>query len=278
MLYMRAWHSAAIGWVTDWVGGGGSKSSHSKNTRRRIAYAESSDLKTWSEPQIILTPDELDTNDFYSLQVFRYEDIFLGQLWIYDDDERETIDIELAWSRDGIHWQRHPQRPKYIPTGAPGEADGYMIIPTQQPVEVKNELWHYYSGGDGPHDTPGCSYTTVRGRLRQDGFCSLQADRRLGALITRPFVLQSDSITLNAVTHSGEIVAELVEPYQLAQEGDPAGKPIAGFAAKNFDAFRGDSTNHKLSWNGSSDLSTLRGRRVMLRLSLYHADIYSFTL
>jgi len=42
--------------------------------------------------------------------------------------------------------------------------------------------------------------------------------------------------------------------------------------------FRGDSLAHRLSWNGRSDLSALKGRRLMLRMSLYHADMYSFTL
>ena len=42
--------------------------------------------------------------------------------------------------------------------------------------------------------------------------------------------------------------------------------------------WEGDSIAHKLSWRGKSDLGALRGRRLMLRMSLYHADIYSFTL
>ena len=107
-----------------------------------------------------------------------------------------------------------------------------------------------------------------------DGFISLSADRRLGALITRPFTLQSDRILINAATHGGEVVAELVEPDPL----EPRGKAIEGLQANDFDTFRGDSTTHALSWRGSSDLSALKGRRLMLRMSLYHTDIYSFVL
>ena len=99
-----------------------------------MAYSESKDLKTWSEPKVILTPDEFDTNDFYAFQVFRYADYYLGQLWIYDDDVGETIEIELAWSHDGIHWSRLPDRPKFLQRGRPGEQDGYMINPAQAPV------------------------------------------------------------------------------------------------------------------------------------------------
>ena len=107
MIYMRGWHCAAVNWPT--LGKG--------NPRRRVAYSESKELKTWSEPQVILTPDELETNDFYAFQVFRYGNDYRGQLWIYDDDVEETIEIELAWSHDGIHWSRLPDRPKFLQRG-----------------------------------------------------------------------------------------------------------------------------------------------------------------
>ena len=252
---------------------GGHPAGH-KNPCRRIAYSESQDLKNWTESQIILTPDELDTDDFYGMLPFRYADYYLGQLMIHDDVEAETLDIELAFSRDGVAWSRLPDRPKFIPTGEPGDPDGYMVIPAQEPVVVGDDIYLYWAGYGLPHDIGNGTGAAYRGRLRMDGFVSLSADRRLGALITRPFVLQSDRILINAATHGGEIVAELVEP----DDHEIRGRPIEGFTAEDFDVFRGDSVAHKLSWRGKSDLSALRGRRLMLRMSLYHADIYSFTL
>jgi hypothetical protein len=107
-----------------------------------------------------------------------------------------------------------------------------------------------------------------------DGFVSLDAGFPHGALITRPFVVQNDAISINAHTHWGEIVAELSEPYYH----EPEGKPIKGFTAKEFDVFRGNSIAHKLSWGGRSDLSSLKGRRVMLRMTMQRANLYSFTV
>lgn len=263
MLYMRGWHAAAV----NWPNGKG-------NPRRRIAYSESPDLKEWTEPQIILTPDELDTNDFYGMQVFRYGDIFIGQLWIYDDDVTETIEIQLAFSRDGIRWSRLPHRPVFIPHGLPGSAGGFMIIPAQEPLVTGSEIYHYWTEHYTPHSVVGHKVLSYRGRMRMDGFVSLAADAAMGNLITRPFTLQSDSITVNAVTHGGQIVADLVEPYWH----DPEGKAIEGFAASDFDVFKGDSIAHRLSWRGRDDLRPLRGRRLMLRMALTHAEIFSFTL
>jgi hypothetical protein len=266
MLYMRGWHCAAVNWPV--LGKG--------NPRRRVNYSESKDLKTWTEPQQILTPDELDTNDYYGFQVFRHADYWLGQLWIYDDDIEETIEIELAWSRDGIHWSRLPERPKFLQRGRPGEQDGYMIIPAQQPVVVGDDMFVYATGHPNPHGAADAhaSSAAYRSRLRLDGFVSLDAGLPHGALITRPFVLESDAVTINAATYCGEVIAELVEPFYH----EPEGKPIEGFAAKDFDVFRGNSIAHKLSWRGKSDLSSLRGRRLMLRMLLQRAELYSFTI
>jgi hypothetical protein len=135
-------------------------------------------------------------------------------------------------------------------------------------------MFLYFAGYSNPHDHEQNDAAGFRSRLRLDGFCSLEADRNPGALITRPFVAQSDAITINAQTHTGEILAELVEPWWY----DPSGKPIEGFTSRDSDPFRGDSVAHKLTWRGKSALSALRGRRVMLRMSLFHSDIYSITL
>lgn len=263
MLYMRAWHSAAIGWPN----GKG-------NPRRRVAYAESADLLTWSEPQVILSPDELDTNDFYGFQVFRYADRWLGMLWIYDDDDDETIEAELVWSDDGVRWSRHPERPRFLATARP-DSDEFMIIPSQQPIAVDDELWMYYTAHTSPHGVDGREGARAyRTKLRLDGFVSLSAGLPMGNLVTRPFTITTPAIEINARTFGGEIVAELVEPWWQ----EPQGKPIGGFAAKDFDVFDGDSARHRLCWRGVSDLSSLRGRRVLLRLSLKRAEIFSITI
>jgi len=264
MLYMRGWHCAGINWPVLRKG----------NPRRRVNYSESKDLKNWTEPQQIITPDELDTNDFYGFQVFRYADYWLSQLWIYDDDVEETIEIELAWSQDGIHWSRLPDRQKFLRRGRPGEQDGFMVIPAQQPVVMQDEIFVYWTGHPVPHGVEKNLSTGYRSTLRLDGFISLDAGLPHGALISRPFTLESDRIEINAAIHGGEIVAELSEPYYH----EPEGKPVEGFTAKDFDVFRGDSLAHKLSWRGKSDLSSLKGRRLMLRMLLQRAELYSFTI
>ncbi|MBI4623206.1 MAG: hypothetical protein HY736_08310, partial [Verrucomicrobia bacterium] len=51
------------------------------NQIRRVAYSESHDLITWSQPQTILFPDETDTASmFYSMVVVPYHGMYLGFL------------------------------------------------------------------------------------------------------------------------------------------------------------------------------------------------------
>ena len=266
MLYMRGWHTAAVGW-----------NNGKGNQRRRVTYSESRDLKKWTEPQVIMTPDELDTNDFYGISVFRYANAYMGMLWVFDDDMYETIDIQLCWSRDGIKWERHPERPKFIETEEKGKMGGYMVFPAQEPVVFNNEIYIYVNAHSSfPHNAqPEISTNWVyRTKLRMDGFVSLDAGSQMGNLITRPFVLQSDKISINAACQGGKIIAELAEPYWF----DPKGKVIDGFSANDFDVFTGNSINHTLSWKGKSDLSHLKGKRLMLKIAMTHSQIYSFTI
>lgn len=274
LIYMRGWHAATVDRNDDWVAGPGYHPHHQRNTRRRVAVAESKDLVTWSDPQIILTPDELDTNDFYGCVAFPIADSYAAWLWVHDDDARETIHVELAFSHDGVQWHRLPHRPKFLDVGQPHEPHGHMVFAHSPPVAVDDEMFIYWKGLDRPHDVGDATSTVYRGRLRRDGLISLDADRRLGAMITRPFTLQSDQIVINAATQGGAIKAELVEPWQY----EPRGKTIEGFTLDDSDPFTGDAVAHRLSWRGKHDLTALRGRRLMLRIHLYHAQLYSVTL
>ena len=65
--------------------------------------AESPDMIHWSEPEIILVPDEDDFPDteFYSLPVVAYEGIYVGLLWIFRTTN-VTHHPEVIFSRGWI--------------------------------------------------------------------------------------------------------------------------------------------------------------------------------
>ena len=49
-----------------------------------------------------------------------------------------------------------------------------------------------------------------------------------------------------------------------------------GFALDDCDVVFGDKIEAPVSWNGSSDVSSLRGRPVRLRVRMRDADLFAF--
>ena len=85
--------------------------------KRLVGRAESPDMIHWSEPEIILVPDEIDFPDteFYSMPLIPYEGIYVGLLWIFRTTN-VTHHPEIVFSRDGFHFQRNYREP-FIPRG-----------------------------------------------------------------------------------------------------------------------------------------------------------------
>lgn len=77
-----------------------------KACNRRIARAESPDFINWTEPEVVIRPDELDPPMLYGMNVFQYKGMFLGFLQVYHSwgkrggagcfQEPETMDTQLA--------------------------------------------------------------------------------------------------------------------------------------------------------------------------------------
>ena len=84
---------------------------HEGDSTRRIGRSVSDDFIHWNDPVEVLVPDEQDPPglQFYCMQVFKYEDLYIGQLLAYHTRPEEphirfygTVDVQLAVSRDGI--------------------------------------------------------------------------------------------------------------------------------------------------------------------------------
>ena len=117
---------------------------------------------------ILLPPDEDDTpatRGFYSLETFLYEGVYIGFPTPYHNypllDSNlpptggnarnpwiDTIDVQLAFSRDGKARQRVGNRRPFIPNGPAGSYDAGMIYISQAPIvrEDLGEIWSYYLG------------------------------------------------------------------------------------------------------------------------------------
>jgi len=60
------------------------------------------------------------------------------------------------------------------------------------------------------------------------------------------------------------------------QVEDPDGRPAAGFAFADCPQVYGDAIGHTVKWKQGSDVGTLAGKPIRLRITLRDADLYAF--
>ncbi|MBP90270.1 MAG: hypothetical protein CMJ64_26785 [Planctomycetaceae bacterium] len=151
----------------------------------------------------------------------------------------------LRPGRDPKNWTKH------------GNMMGWGMLQT-----ADDELSFYYL----QHDHQADSFLR-RGVLRVDGFVSLHAAEYPGGVaITKPLVFEGDRLEINAATGSGGgIRVGFLDAETL--------EPIEGFGESN--EFYGDQIQHFLHFGKRRDISSLAGKSIRLKISMYGADLYS---
>ncbi len=258
------------------------RASVNANEIRRIAYSESQDLVTWTQPTVVIAPDDLDPPMLYGMAVSRYQGVYLGtlQMFYFDVHRRHPkthqLDAQLAWSRDGVHWDRHPARPLFIENGPLPGYDWGMLYAWNEIIERPEGIFIYYQGADTLH------HRSVQGSgvrhlclatLRRDGFVSVDAlEGRDGYLLTRPIECPSGKLHINARTGPDGYVKVAVRSGDGELDGDWLAE--CGFDANT--PFSGDSIEHVVSWEGRDSLGAIGDRPVRLHFWLRDAELYSF--
>lgn len=237
---------------------------------RRVARMSHPQLwEKWpSRPQQILIPDELDAKEryhfFYGMPTVYQHGLYWGFLEPFRMNT--LIHTELAWSRDGVQFQRLPWRPKLIDLGPDGAWDDSMVFACSHWIEVGDEWWIYYAGWDGPHEsrerTPGIGLCKVR----KEGLISLHGPQGGGVVVTRSLVWPGGDLMLNADASKGELQVRV---------SDENRKPIAGFDYGDATALTENSVAHSFRWKEKS-LHELKGKSIRLEIFLRDADLYTF--
>jgi len=246
---------------------------------RRIAYSESRDLVHWTQPELIVGPDELDPSMLYAMTVSQYQGVYFGFLQMFYLDEHvrleksHQLDIQLMWSRDGVNWQRHPERPIFLETGRPGTYDWGMVRMGSGLIERGDEIYLYYSGANRLHFSMPGNWHVCLAILRQDGFVSIDSlAGREGYLLTKPLECPGGKLHLNARTGSEGYIKAAIRRGDGEFDGDwmpewnyETNLPVSG-----------DSTDHFINWKGQESLDALKGKSVRLHFWLREAELFSF--
>ena len=251
---------------------------------RKIWRMTTDRLDRWPAARIVLAMDAEDRRDadFYNSAAIRYAYAdrayfvfpsayyhFVGETARRNDG---PMDIQLAVSRDGVHFSR-PSRSPFVRRGREGSYDGGHMYMGRGMLRRGDELWMYYVGFDYTHGDrdaldQGGNGVISRLVLRLDGFVSADADYGGGEIISRPIRFQGDRLELNMDAGAGGSVRVALL--------DPEGEPIPGYTLEESQVMGGNSVRRLVTWKKGSDLSALSGRPVRLHWKLRDVKLYAF--
>lgn len=247
---------------------------------RSYAYAESEDLRHWTNHQHILSmnPDDPADTELYQFACHQYGDVYVGFMSVFYLRSPQPLDIQLATSRDGIHFTRVRQGEAFIPAGPFGYYD-YMAMACSQPepVLVDDTVYIYYAACNFAHDVQHYNYKeqgcgAALATFKRDRFVALETsdlDPGPCRVVTKPFVVRHPKLFINATTWGqGSIRVEaLTDDWQ----------PVSGFVYSQAGDISGDALDHPVRWEDNADLGPLMGREIRLKFYMTRARLYAMT-
>jgi hypothetical protein len=124
------------------------------NTGKQLLVDDRIVEDIWNVRRQVIRPAKCVDNPLMVADRPWYEGYYFDLLQIYYSATKATIDIQLAFSRDGKQWDRLPTRDVFLELGTPhgqgADFDSGMVI-VSRPVLVGDELWFYYTGYKAVH-------------------------------------------------------------------------------------------------------------------------------
>lgn len=245
---------------------------------RRIAVAETKDWRTFSDPELALEADALDTPlaELYGMPVFPYEDWFIGLLWVFHVSPEVkggsplkyfggNINSQLSYSRNGLHFQRG-LRQSFMGNASPGQLGAGCLQPcclflNEDTIRIYSCAARHEHGilrrGDG-----GLLLYT----LRRDGFVYLAPNGGAGVIGTRPLLWGGGKLELNVMAPDGEVRAQVT---------DSSGTLLQGYSFAESIPFTGDNLRWEPRWGAGRSLNDLAERTLRVEVLLDNARLYS---
>jgi hypothetical protein len=240
---------------------------------RAVGRIESPDFEKWDFTRpltapVVMTPDLQDTpiTEIYSLKVFPYEGIYVGLVQVlHANPDDPVLDVQLAVSRDSIHFTRVGDRGTFLPLGPAGSWDRFnQSLANNDPIVMGDELRFYYGGRLFRHAPyagldKGIQRSSIGfATIKRDRFVALEASFDGGEIETKPLQLKGATLHLNAKSDFGEIVVEMFD----------ANGELLGCSK----AIQRDSLDIPVKWDGKPE--PFKGP-VTLRIKLNNARLFA---
>ena len=260
---------------------------------RQVYLSISKDMRTWSEPELVMITDELDHqqarlleggmhSEFYNMSAFPHGNQWLGMVTHFrrtglppvkkgpmQSSADGPIDIQLVHSRDGRNWERCSDRSAVIPLGPHSYDSGSILGLCNSPVVVGDEMWMYYTAMTTTHGgaLPEKQMSIARASWRLDGMASLQAGETEGVVETNTFISEENNLSMNADISKGRLRVEVLDVNRDV---------IRGYEKENCVISNRDAIELPIQWSDSQKLPS--GIPIRLRFYLKQGDLFSYTI
>lgn len=257
--------------------------------RRAIALTRTHDFHRWPPPRLVLFPDPQDEPDvsFYGANYFAYpdrDDLHALFVQVYHQNN-DSIDNQIAFSRDGVFWQR-PERRAIIPLGPAGSGyecmnrawgGGLVILPDGHWATLHEgvSFLHNFRAQVATVDSfPARRPSQLHlARWQPHRLCGIEAAGE-GRFTIPAINRSSNELRLNyRCKPGGWIRIELIPAIPSRLNPDAEGAP--GFTFADCDDLTGDELNGVVTWRGNRDISTL-GETLALRIQLFQAKLFAY--
>ncbi|MFO7917969.1 MAG: sialidase family protein [Anaerolineae bacterium] len=234
---------------------------------RTLHRRHSEDGLHWSDPEMIMIPDQRDPWDlqFYYLAVQWHLDWLIGSVGHYRVEAgQQTQDQSLCFSRDGKGWER-PLRGGFIPRPPreSGATDSMGIYGPNTWIDLGDRWLILYTGTPDAHNEGGKRSQTMGATCAKNRFVGLAADAVRGGFMTEPFVATRPQIMLDADI-DGWLRAELCDGF---------GRKMDDHHLMDAVPIQGNEEHHVLRWKDQpTDLH--RYECVRLRFEFCEGTVY----
>ena len=254
---------------------------------RWIARATSDDLQHWTpleEVRILHDGKDVPVEHYYHSGIspyFRAPHIYIalcsqitnGQ--VLRSEQVATLDVEnpgraksrsgggLITSRGGNIFDRTFMEEFIRPPIGPENwiaRCNYPVVGVVQTGEAEMSLYVDIHSGQPTR-------AVRRYALRLDGFASLEAPFAGGEMVTKPFEFKGTQLSINYATSS--------RGHLQMQFETPAGSVIDGFTFDDCEIIVGNEIEHIVRFDDSSNLSSMAGKPVRLKVRMKDANLYS---
>lgn len=246
---------------------------------RTIGRAVTSDVCRWPHPETILAADEGDPFgvDFYNnaASICRVpgDEAHVFFISVFDHAS-DTLQVQLASSRDGWHYKRLCRDPFVVPGDTFDRGGAYMCPGIHRVGDESVMLYHAVSFKHGEATPDKIRYSGSYALLRfpRDRFQGLHAAARFECSVP----LERDAagrlgVSLNAIVAPGGRILAGVLPARQEQAFLP------GFAPADCTPVTGDGIHLALNWQGGALPPHPPGEPLELRLILERATLFSYT-